>query len=215
MGIGSRLSKLFGGTTQPVSVQARKTILQEAIESGRVTVGIETRTDGFVPEVRIGSDIVSRPHIVIGSHSVISGSFVIENANGNISIGDRTFIGGGRFISINQIHIGSDVMFSWGCTVMDNDAHSLDWRNRVNDVADWKRGLDEKRIGVYKDWSNVESAPIRVEDKCWIGFDVIILKGVTIGEGAVVAAGSVVTKDVAPYTLVAGNPARFIKDLPR
>ena len=106
-------------------------------------------------------------------------------------------------------------MFSWGCTVMDNDAHSLNWRDRVNDVMDWKKGLEERKIGLYKNWSNVEASPVVIQDKCWIGFNVIILKGVTIGEGAVVAAGSVVTKDVAPYTLVAGNPARFIKDLPR
>jgi maltose O-acetyltransferase len=52
-----------------------------------------------------------------------------------------------------------------------------------------------------------------INDKAWIGFNAILLKGVVIGEGAVVAAGSVVTKDVEPWTMVAGNPARVIKRL--
>jgi acetyltransferase-like isoleucine patch superfamily enzyme len=56
--------------------------------------------------------------------------------------------------------------------------------------------------------------PIRIGRGAWLGARVIILKGVTVGEGAVVGAGSVVTRDVAPYTLVAGNPARFIREIP-
>jgi galactoside O-acetyltransferase len=55
--------------------------------------------------------------------------------------------------------------------------------------------------------------PVKIEDKVWIGFNSIILKGVTVGEGAIVGAGSVVTKDVPPYTIVAGNPARIIREL--
>ena len=88
-------------------------------------------------------------------------------------------------------------------------------RDRVDDVKEWKRGIEENIVGKYKNWEKVKSAPIVIQDKCWIGFNTIILKGVTIGEGAIVAAGSLVTKDVAPYTLVAGNPAKFVKDLSR
>lgn len=58
----------------------------------------------------------------------------------------------------------------------------------------------------------VVASPIKVGDRVWIGGLSIILPGVTIGEGAIVGAGSVVTKDVAPHTVVAGNPARYIKD---
>ncbi len=53
--------------------------------------------------------------------------------------------------------------------------------------------------------------PVVICDRAWIGFNSIILKGVVVGEGAVVGAGSVVSNDVAPYTVVAGNPAKFIK----
>jgi acetyltransferase-like isoleucine patch superfamily enzyme len=64
-----------------------------------------------------------------------------------------------------------------------------------------------------KDWSIVQSEKIIINDKVWIGFDVLILKGVVIGEGAIIAAKSVVTKDVPAWTLFAGNPAKYIKDL--
>ena len=62
-------------------------------------------------------------------------------------------------------------------------------------------------------WGVVEDAPIAIEDDAWIGAGAIVLPGVTIGKGAVVAAGAVVTSDVAPHTMVGGVPARLIKDM--
>jgi acetyltransferase-like isoleucine patch superfamily enzyme len=59
---------------------------------------------------------------------------------------------------------------------------------------------------------NVETKPIIIEDYAWISFNVSILKGVRIGQGAIIGAGSVVTNDVEAFTLVAGNPAKFIKN---
>jgi len=105
-------------------------------------------------------------------------------------------------------------MFSWGCTVVDNNSHSIKWSEREMDVLDWKKGLDENRIGHYKDWSNVKEDEVIIKDKAWIGFNVTILKGVTIGEGSIVGAGSVVTKDVPDWTIVAGNPSKIIKEIP-
>ena len=96
---------------------------------------------------------------------------------------------------------------------MDNNAHSLKWSERKDDVKEWKRGIEENKIGYYKNWTNVKSAPVVIEDKSWIGFDVVILKGVRIGKGSIVTANSVVTKDVPDFTMVAGNPAKFTKKL--
>lgn len=151
--------------------------------------------------------------LVVGSNSIVSGNFVFENGRGTISIGDRSFVGGGNFICINKIEIGDDVLLSWGCTFIDNDAHSLDFEIRKNDVADWAKGIEERKLGFYKNWNSIASAPIVIGNKTWIGFNVIILKGVTIGEGAIIGAGSVVTKDVPAWSLAAGNPAKVIKNL--
>jgi acetyltransferase-like isoleucine patch superfamily enzyme len=171
--------------------------------------GKNTRLDAFSITVRC--DLIEKIFLQIGNDCVINGNFIFENCNGLIEIGNNTFIGGGMFIAINNIQIGNNVLISWGCTIMDNNAHSLISGERINDIKDWKKGLDNNKIGFYKDWSKVSSSKIIVKDNAWIGFNSIILKGVTIGEGAVVAAGSIVTNDVPDFAIVGGNPAQIIK----
>ena len=168
--------------------------------------------DNLVISVR--KPILNKKYVQIGKDCLINSFFVFEIEDGKIVIGDRTFIGGGMFVCIDEIIIGNDVMFSWGCTVADNNSHSHIWSKRKDDVIHWKRGVDENILGKYKDWSNVKKGKIVIKDKAWIGFNSIILKGVTIGEGAIVGAGSVVTKDVPDWTIVAGNPAKIIRDIP-
>lgn len=144
--------------------------------------------------------------LTIGCKSVFSGRIVFERENINVSIGDRTFVGGNTLLDLTcDISIGNDVLISWGCTLIDHNSHSIKFEDRKNDVVDW---IDGK-----KNWSNVSTKPIVIQDKAWIGFNSIILKGVTIGKGSIVAAGSVVTKNVEPYTVVGGNPAKLIKRL--
>lgn len=143
--------------------------------------------------------------ISIGSQSMIQASFYFDKEYAKITIGNRTFIGGSKIICAEEIEIGDDILMSWGCTIVDHDSHSLSFLERKDDVINW---LEDKKI-----WDMVSIKKIKIHDKVWIGFDVKILKGVTIGEGAVVAAGSIVTKDVLPYTLVGGIPAKIIKNL--
>ncbi len=176
-----------------------------------ISVGKKTRLEN--PQIEVRQPIQGKTYIEIGEDSLISGNYYFEIPEGKISIGNRTFIGNSSFVCVNEINIGDDVMIAWGCTIVDNDSHSVYWDKRQSDVADWKKGIEEGTIGKYKNWSVVDFAPVNIENKAWIGFNCIILKGITIGEGAVVAAGSVVTKDVPPFTLVAGNPARIIKEL--
>lgn len=142
----------------------------------------------------------------IGRSSMVGGALIFDREGASIQIGERTFIGAASLISSEQITVGDDVLISWGCTVVDHNSHALSWRDRSNDVTDW---MDAK-----KDWMHVECKAVAIRSKAWIGFNVIILKGVTIGEGAIVGAGSVVTKDVPPYTIVGGNPARVIREIP-
>lgn len=165
--------------------------------------------------MRLDNPAPSRKYLEIGSDCIISGNYIFESSEGYIEIGNHTYIGGSTFISRSRISIGSNVTIAWGCTVYDHDSHSLDYKLRRKDIDDELRDI---RNGVNfiqnKDWGCVNSKPIRICDDAWIGMNCIILKGVTIGEGAIVGAGSVVTKDVPAWTLVAGNPARVIKSLP-
>ncbi|MGE4442604.1 MAG: DapH/DapD/GlmU-related protein [Desulfomicrobium sp.] len=141
----------------------------------------------------------------VGDSSIVESYIYFERPGCKISIGSRTFIGMSTIKCAEGINIGDDVLISSGVTIVDHDSHSILFENRVNDVLNWMNGI--------KYWDHVKSNEINIHDKSWIGMHVIILEGVTIGEGAVVGAGSVVTRDVAAYTLVAGNPARFVKSL--
>lgn len=156
-----------------------------------------------------------KQRISIGNDCVLGCSFVFESEQGRVSIGDRSFINSGtQLISRSQIEIGDDVTIAWGCCIYDHDSHSLDWRARIEDLRCLREDLRAGRDPLAsKDWSVVRTKPICICDKAWIGMNAIILKGVTIGEGAVVAAGSVVTKDVSSWTVVAGNPACVVKHI--
>ena len=167
---------------------------------------------GFSMDVR--HPVQGKKYLKIGKNSIIHGRFVFERETGMIQIGDRVHIGTSTLISANKIEIGDDVTIAWGCTIYDHNSHSVFWNERKNDTLQEYRDL--KQFGdpiKNKNWDIVKSKPIRICNKAWIGMNVIILKGVTIGEGAVVAAGSVVTKDVPAWTLVGGNPAIPLKEI--
>jgi len=144
--------------------------------------------------------------LTIGEGSIIEGNLVIERSGASITIGSNTFIGNSILASAVHIEVGDNVLISWGSNIVDHNSHAIAWSKRQHDVRDWYRG--------EKDWSHVVTQPVLIGNRSWIGLNVIILKGVNIGEGAIVAAGSVVTKDVPPWTIVGGNPARTIREIP-
>ena len=180
-------------------------IKNRLVANGNMSVGQNSNIESC--KIFHATPITGHVNIEIGSDCLIEGTIVLYTSKSTIKIGDRTFIGTGTTIyCYDEIEIGSDIMFSWGITVIDTNAHSLISAERKNDVIDWKKGA------AFKDWSQIKHKKIKIENNAWIGFNSSILKGVTIGEGAIVAAGSVVTKDVAPFTIVGGNPAKFIKE---
>ena len=143
--------------------------------------------------------------ISIGDRSIFQGQIISDREGSTVSIGSNTFIGASWLICAQRIDVGNDVLISWGCTIVDHHSHAVTWSERSRDVSEWYDGR--------KSWTHVRAAPIVISDKAWVGFNSIILAGVTIGEGGVVGCGSVVTKDVEPYTIVGGNPARFIRSV--
>ena len=152
-----------------------------------------------------GIRLKSKNRLSVGSGSIVEGSLIFDRADAEISIGEDTFIGNSTLICAEKIEIGNDVLIAWGCTIVDHNSHSVSWTQRSKDVSDWYRG--------EKDWTNVKRAPVLIGNKVWLGLNAIVLSGVTIGEGAIVGAGSVVTKDVPPWTIVAGNPAKIIREI--
>ncbi|MEN9895269.1 MAG: hypothetical protein RIR97_1121 [Pseudomonadota bacterium] len=143
--------------------------------------------------------------IRIGDDCIIHCSIDFDGPGGQVTIGDRCYIGASHLVCHKAIDIGNDVIMSWGITVVDHNSHSVEWNQRKNDVALWMDG--------QKDWSGVKTGPVKIGDKVWIGFGATLLKGVQIGEGAVIGAQAVVTRDVPPYAVVAGNPAQIIRQM--
>lgn len=153
-------------------------------------------------------------YLTVGNDSIVRGNFIFESPSGRVEVGNNTYIGGSTFISHTLIRIGDNVMIAWGCTFYDHDSHSQYYMDRRKDLVDYWEDINAGRKGGYsKDWSIVKTAPIIIKDDAWIGMNSIILKGVTIGKGAIIGAGSVVTNDVPDWCVVAGNPAKVIKQL--
>jgi galactoside O-acetyltransferase len=158
-----------------------------------------------------------KKYLEIGSRGIINSKFIFESEKGSVKIGDNVHIGNATFISRNSIVVGNDVTMAWDIVIYDHNSHSIYWEERKNDNNQCYQDYINHSGNniVNKDWVNVKDAPIIIKDKVWLGFGVTVLKGVTIGEGAVVGAKSVVTKDVLPWTVVAGNPAKEIKSIIR
>lgn len=169
----------------------------------RRSVKLDVGADSSVRYDRIQTALGSK--ITIGRDCIIETRIAFDRNGAAFKCGDRCFIGASHMVLAERIALGDDVIVSWGVTIVDHNSHAVDWDHRSNDVLDWRKAK--------KDWSHVMIAPVQINDKAWIGFGATILKGVTIGEAAIVAAGAVVTKDVPPYTVVAGNPARVVRSL--
>jgi galactoside O-acetyltransferase len=153
--------------------------------------------------------------VEIGHDSMIGCSFIFESDKGEICVGNNSYVSGGTtLISRSKITIGDNVTIAWGCTIYDHDSHSLNYQERINDIKQQNEDYRKGRNFIQnKDWSVVKSAPVIIQSNAWIGMNSIILKGVTIGEGAVVGAGSVVRNNVPPWTIVIGNPAITVKQI--
>lgn len=130
--------------------------------------------------------------------------FSTLNHNSQLIIGNDCGLSGIIIACAENIVIGDRVMIGANCTITDTDSHSLDYKQRHPDHYN-------QRADGWKE--NVISAPVQIEDDVFIGMNSIILKGVKIGKGSVIGAGSVVSKSIPEFVIAAGNPAKPIKSL--
>lgn len=147
-----------------------------------------------------------RNAINIGADSVVEGELMLFRHGGNISIGANCYIGPGtRIWSAKEIKIGSRVLISYGVSIHDNISHPIDPVLRHEDFKHifFKGGFQEN--------VDLKEETIIIGDDAWIGFNTIILKGISIGKGAVIGAGSLITEDVPDNAIVVGNPQRIIR----
>lgn len=157
---------------------------------------------------------ISRGSLTIGDDFYMTNGDGINPLSGNqrgafftepgasIAIGRHVGMSGTRMWIARSLTIGNNVNIGAGVMLIDTDCHQMDYRMRRHDAA---RMFSEAQLR-----DGVRSAPIVIEDDVWIGANVVVLKGVTIGARSVVGAGSIVTHDIPADCVVAGNPARVI-----
>lgn len=136
-------------------------------------------------------DVMPFNNFVLGDNSTIEDFCTINNGVGDVLIGERSRIGMGNVL-IGPVTIGNDVILA---------------QNIV--LSGLNHGYEDIHIPPHK--QPVTKKKITLEDEVWIGANVVVVAGVTIGKHAIVAAGSVVTKNIPPYSVVVGNPAKIIK----
>jgi acetyltransferase-like isoleucine patch superfamily enzyme len=179
-------------------------IIQRLI--GRATCRLEE--GAFISHTaRIRNALGDSSQIVIGAHSHVRGELMIFAHGGRISIGEWCYVGvGTRIWSGVSIDIGNRVLISHSVNIFDNLTHPI----RASE-----RHAQARQIFTTGHPRDIflDDKPVRIADDAWIGACAIIMRGVSVGQGGIVAAGAVVTKDVPAYSIVAGNPAVVVREL--
>jgi acetyltransferase-like isoleucine patch superfamily enzyme len=124
-----------------------------------------------------------------------------------VTLGDFALVHGARIICDEEVSIGDYALISWNVVLMDTYRVPMNAEQRRQEMK--LIPTREKRLAC----AAVAAQPIRIGRNAWIGFDACILPGVTIGEGSIIGARSVVTQSVPPFTVAAGNPARIVREI--
>jgi maltose O-acetyltransferase len=177
---------------------------QSALQLQKRTVsGTDTRFYSGASIINLAGD---PGKIRIGEHCQIQGLMMVYAYGGSITMGNHCSLSvNSRIISTTRITIGNRVLIAHNVNIIDNNSHPLDADLRHQDF------LESYTIGMQP--HDLNAKPIVIEDDVWIGYNVSVKKGVTIGEGAIIGSDSVVTHDVPAWTINIGNPLRCIKQL--
>jgi len=153
----------------------------------------------LMPEAVIDNFSGNRNDISIGKNSYIRGHLLTYGHGGRIAIGDWCYIGVRSTLwSMASVTIGNRVLIAHDVNIHDGTAHSLDAKQRH---LHFRRIIETGHPVLPDDLPGIKSAPIVIEDDVWISFGVTILRGVTIGQRSVIAAGAIVTRDVPADTI--------------
>lgn len=142
--------------------------------------------------------------LVIGNHCTLNGTLFASGREGRVTVGDFCYFTNAVILCEQEVRIGNYVVIGWNATIADSDFHPAAPAERVADA------IALSPLGQGRARPEFAKAPVIIEDEVWIGPMAAILKGVRIGAGSVIEAGSVVTRDVPPRSRVLGNPARVI-----
>lgn len=146
-------------------------------------------------------------YIRIGPKTLVAGELLVFPSGGQIDMGEWGYIGENtRIWSAASIRIGNRVLISHDVNIIDSLTHPLNPRERHEQfraIVDSGHPVNVK----------LDERPIVIEDDVWIAVGAIILRGIRVGKGAVIGAGAVVSADVPAFCVVAGNPARVIREI--
>ena len=157
--------------------------------------------------VSINNTTKDKYKINFGNYCNISCKITL-NERGSIAIADYVFMNFVKMRIDHNLKIGSHCLFGPNVVLWDTDNHPL------SASARWKQAEEiPGKFALSKSYE-ASGGDIIIEENVWIGMDALVLGGVTIGKGAIIAARSVVTKDVSPFTIVAGFPAKKVGDVP-
>jgi acetyltransferase-like isoleucine patch superfamily enzyme len=139
--------------------------------------------------------------------STYLGTMFDVGPNGRVVLGEFALVHGARIICDSEITIGDHALISWNVVLMDTYRIPTDPGGRREEL----KQVPQRAWRIAT--ADVPARPVHIGHAVWIGFESCVLPGVTIGEGSIVGARSVVTQDVPPFTIVAGNPARIVRSL--
>jgi acetyltransferase-like isoleucine patch superfamily enzyme len=185
-----------------------KSMILKVLYRRKVVIGKNLKILGKMPIIKIPQE----GSLFFGDNNILNSDFISSNTslttrvkfvtgyNGKIVIGNNCDFNGTCIVSYQEIEIGDFCQFASSTLISDTDFHPIEPDLRLAQMKGI--GFSHEKVGKKK---------IKIGCNVWVGWGVIILKGVTIGDNSIIAAGSVVVRDIPPNVIVAGNPAKVVK----